>query len=188
MRNLRAAAFPGPIYPVNPSATTIQSLPAFASVADIPGSVDLAIIAVPSMHVLGVAEQSGRKGVHALIVLTAGFGEIGPEGQQRQAELLRICRSYGMRLVGPNCIGAINTDPAAPLNATFGPLMPPPGRIGMATQSGAHGLELPSLSEATQARLRELLPAEAAVANPVVLKPCGTSAPSAKKSPHSWAG
>ena len=70
----------------------------------------------------------------------AGFAEVGPEGQELQSELLRVCRSYGMRLIGPNCIGAINTDPAAPLNATFGPLMPPPGRIGMATQSGALGL------------------------------------------------
>ncbi|HLZ26879.1 MAG TPA: GNAT family N-acetyltransferase [Chloroflexota bacterium] len=140
LRNLLAAAFPGPIYPINPSAPTIQSLPAFASVADAPGPVDLALIAVPSKHVLDVAEQCGRKGVHALIVLTAGFAEVGPEGQHRQAELLRICRAYGMRLIGPNCIGAINTDPAAPLNATFGPLMPPPGRIGMATQSGALGL------------------------------------------------
>ncbi len=119
---------------------TIQSLQAYASVQDIPGMVDLAIIAVPSKHVLGVAEQCGRKGVHALIVLTAGFGEVGPDGQQRQLELLRICHEYGMRIIGPNCIGAINTDPRAPLNATFGPLMPPPGRIGMATQSGALGL------------------------------------------------
>jgi acetyl coenzyme A synthetase (ADP forming)-like protein len=140
VRNLRAAAFPGPIYPVNPSATTIQSLPAFARLADISGPVDLAIIAVPSKHVLAVADQCGRKGVHALIVLTAGFAEVGPDGQQRQAELLHVCRSFGMRLIGPNCIGAINTDPAAPLNATFGPLMPPPGRIGMATQSRALGL------------------------------------------------
>jgi acetyl coenzyme A synthetase (ADP forming)-like protein len=140
VRNLRKAAFSGPIYPVNPSAPTIQSLPAFASLENISGPVDLAIIAVPSKHVPGVAEQCGRKGVHALIVLTAGFAEVGPEGQQRQSELLRICRMYGMRLIGPNCIGAINTDPAAPMNATFGPLMPPPGRIGMATQSGALGL------------------------------------------------
>ena len=140
VRNLRAAAFPGPIYPVNPTASTIQSLPAYASLEDIPCPVDLAIIAVPSKHVIGVAEQCGRKGVHALIVLTAGFAEVGSEGQRRQADLLRICRCYGMRLIGPNCIGAINTDPAAPLNATFGPLMPPPGRIGMATQSGALGL------------------------------------------------
>jgi acetyl coenzyme A synthetase (ADP forming)-like protein len=140
VRNLRTSAFPGPIYPVNPSATTIQSLPAFARLEDISGPVDLAIIVVPSRHVLGVAEQCGRKKVYALIVLSAGFAEVGPEGQQRQAELLQTCHSYGMRLIGPNCIGAINTDPAAPLNATFGPLMLPPGRIGMATQSGALGL------------------------------------------------
>jgi acetyl coenzyme A synthetase (ADP forming)-like protein len=140
VRNLRAAAFPGPIYPVNLTAGTIQSLPAFATVENVPDVVDLAIVAVPSKHVLAVAEQCGRKGVHALIVLTAGFGEVGPEGQQRQAELVQICRAYGMRLIGPNCIGAINTDPRAPLNATFGPLMPRPGRIGMATQSGALGL------------------------------------------------
>jgi acetate---CoA ligase (ADP-forming) len=140
VRNLRAAAFPGPIYPVNPTASTIQSLPAYASLADIPGPVDLAIIAVPSKHVIAVAEQCGCEGVRTLIVLTAGFAEVSRQGQQRQAELLHICRSYGMRLIGPNCIGAINTDPAAPMNATFGPRMPPAGRIGMATQSGALGL------------------------------------------------
>jgi acetyl coenzyme A synthetase (ADP forming)-like protein len=140
VRNLRAAAFPGPIFPVNPSATTIQSLPAYARLDGIPGPVDLAIIAVPSKYVIDVVEQCGRKGVRALIVLTAGFAEVGAEGQQRQTALVRICRSYGMRMIGPNCIGAINTDPAAPLNATFGPLMPRPGRIGMATQSGALGL------------------------------------------------
>jgi acetate---CoA ligase (ADP-forming) len=140
VRNLLAGSFPGPIYPVNPSAGTIQSLTAYPTVDSIPGLVDLAIIAVPSKHVLEVVEQCGRKSVHALIVLTAGFGEVGPHGQQRQSELVQICRSYGMRLIGPNCIGAINTDPIAPLNATFGPLMPRPGRIGMATQSGALGL------------------------------------------------
>jgi acetate---CoA ligase (ADP-forming) len=140
VRNLRAAAFPGPIFPVNPSATTIQGLPAYATVEDIPGPVDLAIVAVPAKLVIDVAEQCGRKGVHALIVLTAGFAEVGAEGKQRQTALLRICRSYGMRIIGPNCIGVINADPATPLNATFGPLMPRPGRIGMATQSGALGL------------------------------------------------
>jgi acetyl coenzyme A synthetase (ADP forming)-like protein len=140
VRNLLAAGFSGPIYPVNPTADTIQMLPAYANVESIPGPVDLAVIAVPAAHVPEVAEQCGRKGVQALIVLTAGFSEVGSEGQQRQSDLLRICHSYGMRRIGPNCIGAINTDPAAPLNATFGPLMPRPGRIGMATQSGALGL------------------------------------------------
>ena len=140
LRNLLAAGFPGPVYPVNPRGGTIQSLRAFGSVQDIDGPVDLAIIAVPAAHVLKVAEQCGRKGVHALIVLTAGFSEVGSDGQRRQADLLRICRAYGMRMIGPNCIGAINTDPSATLNATFGPLMPPAGKIGMATQSGALGL------------------------------------------------
>jgi acetate---CoA ligase (ADP-forming) len=140
VRNLLACGFKGPIYPVNPSASRIQGVPASATVGDIDGQVDLAIVAVPSKHVLGVAEECGRKGVQALLVLTAGFAEVGAEGQLRQIELVRICRSFGMRLIGPNCIGAITTDPAAPLNATFGPLMPVHGRIGMATQSGALGL------------------------------------------------
>jgi acetyl coenzyme A synthetase (ADP forming)-like protein len=140
VRNLQAAAFPGPIYPVTPTAATIKSLPAFASLEDTPGPVDLAIIAVPSDQVTGVAEECGRKGVRSLIVLSAGFAEVGADGQQRQSELLRICRTHGMRLIGPNCIGVINTDPVAPLNATFGPRMPPTGRIGMATHSGSLGL------------------------------------------------
>ena len=140
VRNLLAAGFPGPIYPVNPAAETIQTLPCYPSIEAVPGPVDLAVVAVPAMRVVGVAEQCGRRDVHALVVLSAGFAEVGPEGQARQADLLRICRRYGMRLVGPNCIGVLNTDPSAPLNATFGPLMPSPGRISLATQSGALGL------------------------------------------------
>ena len=112
VRNLLASGFPGPIYPVNPSATTIQSLAAYPGVEAIPQTVDLAIIAVPAARVVEVAEQCGRKGVRALVVLTAGFAEVGAEGQHRQTELLRVCRGYGMRLIGPNCIGVINTDPA----------------------------------------------------------------------------
>jgi acetate---CoA ligase (ADP-forming) len=140
VRNLLAAGFPGPIYPVNPAAERIQALPCYPSVEAVPGPVDLAVIALPARRVVEVAEQSGRKGVRALVVLSAGFAEVGPEGQARQAELLRVCRRYGMRLVGPNCIGVLNTDPSAPLNATFGPLMPSPGRISLATQSGALAL------------------------------------------------
>ncbi|HET6319525.1 MAG TPA: CoA-binding protein, partial [Chloroflexota bacterium] len=140
VRNLVSAGFPGPMYPVNPSASTIQSLLAYPSIEAITEPVDLAIICVPAARVLSVAEECGRKGVYGLVVMTAGFGEIGAQGQERQRELLRICQSYGMRVIGPNCIGIINTDPAAPLNATFGPLMAAPGRIGMATQSGALAL------------------------------------------------
>jgi acetyl coenzyme A synthetase (ADP forming)-like protein len=140
MRNLVGAGFPGPIYPINPSADSIQSLPVYASIEAVPGEVDLAILAVPATQVITCAEQCGRKGVRALVVLTAGFSEVGGEGQRRQTELLRVCRANGMRLIGPNCVGVINTDPAAPLNATFGPQMAPPGRVGLASQSGALGL------------------------------------------------
>jgi acetyl coenzyme A synthetase (ADP forming)-like protein len=140
VHNLLATDFPGPIYPINPSADHVQSLAAYSSVEDAPGAVDLAVIAVPANRVLEVAEQCGRKGVRALVVLTAGFGEVGAEGRRRQDDLLRVCRATGMRLIGPNCIGVINTDAAAPLNATFGPLMPPAGHIGFASQSGALAL------------------------------------------------
>ncbi len=140
VRNLLAARFPGPVYPINPSGGTIHGLAAYATIEAAPGTVDLAIVAVPAAAVVSVAEQCGRKGVHALVVLTAGFAETGREGQARQAELLRVCRTFGMRLIGPNCIGVISTDPRCPLNATFGNLMPRAGRVGMATQSGALGL------------------------------------------------
>jgi predicted CoA-binding protein/GNAT superfamily N-acetyltransferase len=100
LRNLLAAGFPGAVYPVNPRGGTIQSLRAFASVQDIIGPLDPAIVAVPGAHVLQVVEQCGRKGVHALIVLTAGFSEVGSEGQRRQADLLHTCRNYGMRMIG----------------------------------------------------------------------------------------
>jgi acetyl coenzyme A synthetase (ADP forming)-like protein len=140
VRNLQASGFRGPIYPVNPSAATIQSLAAYPSVEMIPGGVDLVVVAVPADRVLEAARQCGRKGVQALIVLTAGFSEEGDEGRHRQAELLSICRDNGIRLIGPNCIGVINTDPCSPLNATFGPLTAKPGCIGLASQSGAVGL------------------------------------------------
>lgn len=140
LHNLTAGGFAGAVYPVNPAATTVQNLPAFPSVEAIPGEVDLAIVAVPAPLVVQVAEQCGRKGVRALVVLSAGFAEVGEQGQARQVELRRVCRAGGMRLIGPNCFGVANTDPAVRLNATFGPLPPPPGRIGFASQSGALGL------------------------------------------------
>ena len=140
VRNLVAGGFPGPVYAVNPAAQVIQSMPAYPSLDAIVGPVDLAIIALPAVRVVEAAEQCGRKGVQAIIVLSAGFGEVGAEGRARQEELVRVCAEYGMRMVGPNCIGVINTDPAVPLNATFGPIKPRAGRLAMATQSGAVGL------------------------------------------------
>ncbi len=141
-RNLLDFGFEGPIYPVNINAPVVQSVLAYPTVEAVPGPVDLAVIAVPADRVAEVAEQCGRKGVRALVVISAGFAEVGEEGRARQAELLRVCRAYGMRLIGPNCIGIINTDPAVRLNATFGPVPPPAGRVGFASQSGALGLAI----------------------------------------------
>ncbi len=140
--NLLEYGFNGPVFPVNRNARVVQSVLAYPSVESIPEAIDLAVIAVPAPDVPRVAEECGRKGVRALVVISSGFAEVGPEGRARQDELLRICRTYGMRLVGPNCIGVINTDPEVRLNATFGPMPPPEGRVGFASQSGALGLAI----------------------------------------------
>jgi acetyl coenzyme A synthetase (ADP forming)-like protein len=140
--NLLSSGFPGPVYPVNRAASVVQSVTAYPSVESIPGPVDLAVVAVPADDVTATAEQCARKGVRALVVLSAGFAEVGDVGRRRQADLLGICRAAGMRLIGPNCMGLLNTDPAAPLNATFAPGMPPTGRIGFLSQSGALGLAI----------------------------------------------
>jgi acetyl coenzyme A synthetase (ADP forming)-like protein len=149
--NLLACEFAGPVYPVNPAADVVQCVPAHPSVEAIAGPIDLAVVAVPAAHVLAVAEACGRKGVRALVVLSAGFGEAGEEGRVRQAALLRICRASGMRLIGPNCIGVANTDPEVRLNAIFGPQVPAAGHIGFASQSGALGLA--AIDYATHRRL-----------------------------------
>jgi acetyl coenzyme A synthetase (ADP forming)-like protein len=138
--NLLASGFFGPVYPVNPKAEVVQSVLAYPTVEHVARPVDLAVIAVPATCVLDVAEQCGRKGVRALVVLTAGFGEMDGEGREREQALLRLCRTNGMRLIGPNCIGVVNTDPNVGMNATLGPSMPPPGRVAFASQSGALGL------------------------------------------------
>jgi acetyl coenzyme A synthetase (ADP forming)-like protein len=140
--NLLSYGFNGPVYPVNPTAAVIQCVPAYPTVEAIAGPVDLAIIVVPAVQVVEVAAACGRKGVKALVVISAGFSETGSEGQERQAELLRVCRAAGMRLIGPNCMGIANTDPAVLLDATFAPGVPPPGRVGFSSQSGALGLAI----------------------------------------------
>jgi acetate---CoA ligase (ADP-forming) len=100
--NLLSYGFQGPVYPVNPAAEVVQSVPAYSSVETIPGPVDLAVIAVPAAQVIEAAAACGRKGVKALVVISAGFSETGAEGQSRQVELVRVCRAAGMRLIGPN--------------------------------------------------------------------------------------
>src|SRR5581483_11088621 len=107
---------------------------------DLPGPVDLAVLTVPRDAVLGVVDDCAARGVRALAIITAGFAEVGPEGRDLQARLVEKVRGYGMRLVGPNCMGLLNADPAVRLNASFAPLFPPPGRVAMSSQSGALGL------------------------------------------------
>ena len=138
--NLVGNGFNGPVYPVNPSAPVVQSVVAYPTVIDIPGPVDLAVIAVPAIHVVDTARECAKKGVKSLVVISSGFAESGDEGVGRQADLLAVCREAGMRMVGPNCMGVINTAPDVSMNATFGPSTPPRGRVGFMSQSGALGL------------------------------------------------
>ena len=140
MRCILQSGFSGIVYPVNPNTEAVLSVKSYPSVLDIPGKVDMAIIAVPAAIVNKVADQCGRKGVRALIVISDGFRERNPEGAAREEELRNITLSYGMRLVGPNCMGIINTDPEVRLNATFSPVYPGTGNVAFLTQSGAMGL------------------------------------------------
>jgi len=132
--------FSGVVYPVNPNADVVMSVKAYPSVLDIPGDVDLAIIVVPAKLVSKVADECGRKGVYTIVVISDGFRERGAEGAGRERELRDITLGYGMRLVGPNCMGVINTDPRVRLNATFSQVYPPRGNAALLSQSGAMGL------------------------------------------------
>jgi len=132
--------FSGVVYPVNPNADAVLSIKTHSSVLDITGDVDLAVIVVPTQLVAKVADECGRKGVHAIIVISDGFRERGPDGAAREQELRAITFGRGMRLVGPNCMGVINTDPTLRLNATFSRSYPKRGNIAFLSQSGAMGL------------------------------------------------
>ncbi|GAA4072776.1 GNAT family N-acetyltransferase [Actinomadura miaoliensis] len=142
LRNLLYGDFSGPVYPVHPTATAVAGVRAYASVLDIPDEVDLAVVAVRADAVHEVVQQCAGKGVHGLVVVSSGFGETGPEGRERQEELVRLARAYGMRVVGPNCLGIANTDPEVRLNATLAPTMPGRGPVGFFSQSGALGIAI----------------------------------------------
>ena len=142
LHNLLSYGFKGAVYPVNPNATSIENVECYPTIEAVPGPVDLAVIVVPAAKVVEVAVACGRKGVKALVVISAGFSETGSEGKARQAELLGVCRSAGMRLIGPNCMGLANTNPSVLLDATFAPVIPPRGSVGFSSQSGALGLAI----------------------------------------------
>ncbi|WP_267715581.1 MULTISPECIES: bifunctional GNAT family N-acetyltransferase/acetate--CoA ligase family protein [Streptomyces] len=144
--NIRDAGYTGRLYAVNRAfpedLKELDGVPACRSVRDIDGSVDLAVVTVPAAHVPDVVAECGEHGVQGLVVITAGYADSGPEGRERQRALVRQARSYGMRIIGPNAFGIINTSPDVRLNASLAPEMPRPGRIGLFAQSGAIGIAL----------------------------------------------
>ncbi|GCD34327.1 acyl-CoA synthetase [Streptomyces chrestomyceticus JCM 4735] len=148
LRNLLDSGYPGRVYAVNRAfpeggaRLDPEGVPGHRSVPEIPEPVDLAVLAVPAAQVPDVVRDCGEHGVRGLVILSSGYAESGPEGRERQRALLRQARSYGMRLIGPNAFGLINTAPDVRLNASLAPQMPGAGRIGLFTQSGAIGIAL----------------------------------------------
>jgi acyl-CoA synthetase (NDP forming)/RimJ/RimL family protein N-acetyltransferase len=140
LRHLRS--FAGPVYPIHPSESTVEGRPAYRSLTGAPGPVDLAVVAVPAPAVPDALADAAAAGVAGLVMVSAGFAETGPAGAAAQDELLRAARAAGLRLVGPNCLGVANTDPAVRLNATLAPRLPERGRVGFFSQSGAFGVAL----------------------------------------------
>lgn len=138
--NLLTTEFRGPVYPVNPRSPVVHGVVAYPSVKDVPGDVDVAFIAVPAAFVPDVVRDCGEKGVRGLVVISSGFSEVGGDGPARQDELVQISRAYGMRIIGPNCMGVVNTAEDIRLNGTFSTMYPPTGRVGFLSQSGALGL------------------------------------------------
>jgi acetyl coenzyme A synthetase (ADP forming)-like protein len=140
--SLLANGYTGAVYPVNPRADVVHSMRAYPSVGALPGPVDLAVIVVPKELVLQVAEECGAAGVRGLVVISAGFREVGGDGVERERQLLAVVQKYGMRMIGPNCMGVLNTDPSVSMNATFAPTAPPAGNVAFLSQSGAMGVTI----------------------------------------------
>jgi len=139
LHNLIESEFNGKVFPVNPKAKVIHSIKCYSTVLDVPDAVDLAIIVVPRDQVKPILEQCGEKGVKGVVVITSGFKETGEEGAAREMELSEIARKFGIRMVGPNCFGVLNTDPEYSMNATFSKTAPLRGNVGFMSQSGALG-------------------------------------------------
>jgi acetyltransferase len=139
LHNIIVNEFNGKVFPVNPKASVIHSIKSYSTILDVPDAVDMAVIAVPREIVPEVAERCGQKGVRGLVVISAGFKEVGGKGVELENELIGIVNKYGMRMIGPNCFGIVNTDPEYSLNCTFGKTRALPGRVGFISQSGALG-------------------------------------------------
>ena len=140
--SIRDGVFTGPLYLVNPRHDELLGLPCYRTVAGLPEAPDLAVIAVPAEAVPATVESCGARGVRAIVLVSSGFRETGARGSQREAQMLASVRRYGMSLIGPNCLGVLNTDPRIRLDATFAPLPMRPGGLGLASQSGALGISV----------------------------------------------
>ncbi len=146
VHNIIKYGFQGKLFPVNPSADFVHSLKSYKNVKDIPDDVDLAILVVPRSKVLQAVDDCGAKGISGLVVITAGFKEVSEEGAKLEEQLKQKVRKYGIRMVGPNCMGIINTEERVQLDATFAPELPVRGKVGFVSQSGALGVTILSLS------------------------------------------
>lgn len=141
-RNMLKDGFEGAVFPVNPKAASIAGVLCYRTIAEVPGDIDIAVVVVPAEQVLDVVDQCAEKGIGGLVIISAGFGESGPEGLEREKKLREKILSYGMRVIGPNCLGILNNTSEVKLNATFSPVIPPPGNLSIGSQSGALGLAL----------------------------------------------
>jgi len=137
LRNMVDCGYQGQLYPINPKADQILGLPAYPSVTEVPGPIDMAVIVIPHTYVPDALHECGKKGVKGVVIISAGFREAGVEGVEREREVTRIAKKYGMRLIGPNVLGIIDT--FTPMNASFAAGSPPQGPIAMTSQSGALG-------------------------------------------------
>ncbi len=140
--NLLRGRYDGPVYPVNPKAAHVQSVPAYASVSDCPGVPDLVLVCVPAPYVEEVVHESARLGVKVAVVISANFSEAGEAGAEREEALMRTVRDHGIRMIGPNCMGVLNAAGEVRMNGTFSQVFPPPGRVAFSSQSGALGLAI----------------------------------------------
>ena len=141
-RNLLRGGFTGPAYPVNPNARAVRGVRSYPTINDVPDPVDVAVVTVPAADVPEVVRQCAVKGVRGIVIISAGFAELGRDHAGAEHELVDLARRHGMRVVGPNCMGIINTNPAVSMNATFAPFLPTRGRVAFSSQSGALGIEL----------------------------------------------
>ncbi len=140
VKNLRTTGYLGKLYVVNPHAADVETIASFPNMMAIPDEIELAIIAVPAQFVEAVLDECIAKKVSAVVIISAGFAEVGPEGRALERRLLEKARAAGIRMVGPNCMGVLNTDPAVRMHGTFAAAFPPAGNVAMSSQSGALGL------------------------------------------------